>query len=190
MQQQMFDQFHQSLVAMIQMFHGLQQEQFGFIRQELDRVHQLTHELHALQAELARGRPSAGEPAIQPQPLAWPAFHVAASLPNRPSPMNRALDFGPSASAPAAAPDNAETRGGPAAVPTNGSGLEASSSSSTPSPQDSAAGAPPTSAPAQSAEEVHQWLAQRIKTIQDERQNRWRRVLNFVLGKGTGQSGP
>jgi hypothetical protein len=74
MQQQMFEQFQQTIMLMAQMFSTLHKEQLGFVRQELDRMHLLMQELQALQAELARRsqaapRPAASEPVKRPPQL-------------------------------------------------------------------------------------------------------------------------
>jgi hypothetical protein len=53
-QQQMFEQFQQSMLMMFQMFGKLQREQMGVIRDEMDRLHQLSREVLALQTELAK----------------------------------------------------------------------------------------------------------------------------------------
>jgi pSer/pThr/pTyr-binding forkhead associated (FHA) protein len=52
MNQQMFDQFHQTLLTMAQMFCTMQREQMTLVRQELDRVQQLTSELQEIQATM------------------------------------------------------------------------------------------------------------------------------------------
>jgi pSer/pThr/pTyr-binding forkhead associated (FHA) protein len=59
MQQQMFDQFNQTVMTMFQMFASLQRDQMGLVREELDEIRQLTAELQALQAELTNAPPAA-----------------------------------------------------------------------------------------------------------------------------------
>ncbi len=54
MQQQMFDQFHQTLLIVAEMFTTLHKEQAGLVREELEQLRQLTRELNALQTEQAR----------------------------------------------------------------------------------------------------------------------------------------
>jgi pSer/pThr/pTyr-binding forkhead associated (FHA) protein len=51
MQQQLFDQFQQSLVLMAQMLGGLQRDQMQLIRQELDQLREITRELQEVQAD-------------------------------------------------------------------------------------------------------------------------------------------
>jgi pSer/pThr/pTyr-binding forkhead associated (FHA) protein len=54
MQQQMLDQFHQTMLMMAEMFTTLHREQSALVREELEHVRQLTRQLHTLQAERAR----------------------------------------------------------------------------------------------------------------------------------------
>lgn len=51
MQQQMFEQFQQTLMMIAQMFGNLQREQMTLIRQELEQIQELTRQLLALQSE-------------------------------------------------------------------------------------------------------------------------------------------
>ena len=53
MQQQMFDQFQQAMGMLLQMFGTMHREQMEVIREELDRLHQLSKELQELKDELA-----------------------------------------------------------------------------------------------------------------------------------------
>lgn len=59
MQQQMFDQFHQGLMMIAQMFTDLHKEQARLIREELDHVRELTKELTTLRTEMAQHPPAA-----------------------------------------------------------------------------------------------------------------------------------
>ena len=56
MQQQMFDQFQQTLLVMAQMFGNLHREQMTLVREELDHIQDLTRQLQALQLESTRPR--------------------------------------------------------------------------------------------------------------------------------------
>ena len=53
MQQQMFDQFQQSMAMMVQIFGTMHHEQMEVIRAELDQLRDLTEEFHTLKKELA-----------------------------------------------------------------------------------------------------------------------------------------
>jgi pSer/pThr/pTyr-binding forkhead associated (FHA) protein len=62
LQQQMFDQFHQALSMMSQLFGSLHRDQMEFIREELNRVEQLTRELNEVKAQLAARPADAAAP--------------------------------------------------------------------------------------------------------------------------------
>jgi hypothetical protein len=64
MQNQLFDQFRQAMLQMFHMFSSVQNDQMAFIREELDRLRDVTQELHALQAQLAKN--PTGEPRTGP----------------------------------------------------------------------------------------------------------------------------
>jgi pSer/pThr/pTyr-binding forkhead associated (FHA) protein len=74
MQNQMFDQFQQAMMMMFQMFGNLQKDQMALIRQELDRVQELTQEIQILQAELKKSHPSHPIHAVEPPALATTPF--------------------------------------------------------------------------------------------------------------------
>ncbi len=78
MTQQMFDQFQQALMMMVQTFSRLHHDQLHLIRQELKQLHGLTRELQEIQKEL-RNRPP--DP---PRTTAAPADTAKASLPPTP----------------------------------------------------------------------------------------------------------
>jgi pSer/pThr/pTyr-binding forkhead associated (FHA) protein len=82
MQQQMFDHFQQTVAMMVQMFSGLHRDQMALLRQELDRVQELTQELTMLQAELAKqpAAPATGRPVT-----AAPAATLRLAQPSSPT---------------------------------------------------------------------------------------------------------
>lgn len=159
MQQQMFDQFQQALTMMVQMFSGLHRDQLQLIRQELGQLHSLTHELKSLQVELGKRSPQAiavDTPTPTPTRSAPAARRPAAAAPRKTPPARPA----PSPSAPTittAALDETAT------VP--------------------ALGATPTPPPeVRSDAEVHAWLANRLATLQQERQTRLTKILKVLTG--------
>ena len=83
MQQQMFDQFQQAMGMLVQMFGTMHREQMEVIREELDRLHELSRELQELKDELARssGRPSPS----QSEPAAAPAAAHRIAMPAAPA---------------------------------------------------------------------------------------------------------
>lgn len=176
MQQQMFDQFQQSVLMMVQMFSALHRDQMGIIREELDRLHQLTQELKGLQTELARqpasGERSAEKPAITSDDMAAELLERVKSLiqheqgpangpPSAPVPSPAAVSLPrPEIPKPAVPPPMPPLAPQPAPAAT---GLDGS--------------------PAQPNQEIHAWLHQRIAAIQQERESRWQKILQFMLGK-------
>jgi hypothetical protein len=158
MQQQMFDQFQQSLMTVVQMFTKLHKDQIELIRREMDRVQALTRELHGLQSELAK-RGATGESPAAERGSARSAPQQTATRPR--------------ASRPASKPGIAD-----------GSGKadlgQAANGDQTHRRAPRPVGAAPTS-----DADVHGWLCRRIEAIQQERQSRFQKILSFVLGKGT-----
>lgn len=83
MQQQMFEQFQQTLLMMAQMFGNVQREQMSLIRQELEQIQELTRQLHALPLEGARS----GSPRSSTPPQAPPAARSSTPGPSaKPTP--------------------------------------------------------------------------------------------------------
>ena len=182
MQQQMFDQFQQALLMMVQMFSSMHRDQMGLIREELDRVQELTQELQVLQGELVRNEQRRSETAASAQTPAESAVnHMGTALepevvgePPAPSlGLLRNLRTAPHASeaaGKAATPDSVH-REESATAPATAAAAKSQGIPKPPFP-----GSPPEG-------DIHQWLCQRIATLQQERQSRWQKVLNFVLGK-------
>jgi hypothetical protein len=84
MQQQMAEQFQQTLLMMLQMFSTLHREQNDLVRQELASLHELTLELNRLQASLAGHLVThSGDPAATPAPDAASAAGGAPAAPVR-----------------------------------------------------------------------------------------------------------
>ncbi len=143
MQEQMADQFRQTLMMMFQMFSALHKDQMAFFQQEMDRVQQLTGELHLLRIEAAKHAPE------QPSRAPVPAEKRPAAAPSTP-PVPAASPAPPSVSTPAPPmPEGKATAG--------------------------------TTAPA--GQDIHVWLCQRMAAVQEERQNRWQKLLALLGGK-------
>jgi pSer/pThr/pTyr-binding forkhead associated (FHA) protein len=163
MTHQMFDQFQQALMMMVQTFSRLHRDQVQLIRQELNQLHELTRELQEIQKELGKRPPAPTRTASEP------------------SGQNRAT-LPPTPSAPVApsVPRNAEP-----ARPRDQRGP--ASPLSPPAPMSSTASkasADPSAVPLQRpTAEVHAWLTQRLAVLQEERQTRWQKILNALTGK-------
>ena len=196
MQQQMFDQFQQAMGMLVQMFGTMHREQMAVIREELDRLHQLSQELQELKAELAKparqsvpaskeSADSAVAAARDRRPVSEP--FIPAAAPRKPSGEAAAHPFGPSAPVPlpvpaAAAPGlRPPVDVGPPVMPSLSTPLAASR------PDQSRAGpAPPGSpgapGPSPPDHDAVAWIHQRIMTIQNERETRWQKILKLLPG--------
>jgi pSer/pThr/pTyr-binding forkhead associated (FHA) protein len=156
MQQQLADQFHQTMLMMAQMFGRMHQEQTQLLREELDQVHRLTRELQGLQAEQLR---HSAKPEIQSVPPETPAASVTA---------------------PAVASGQTENGQGARQEKSHAAPGEVSPAPSAPSP---APPLPPPQPGERRDANIHAWLSERIATLQEERRGHWQKILSFVLGK-------
>ncbi len=153
MQQQMMDQFQQSMQMVVQVFAGMHRDQMNMLQQELDQIQRITRELSELQAE-ARAARERG-PAYRNGSLARPAA---------PRPLTQPPDR--ASTAPPAEPQAASPA---AAAPTPGQPMSL----------------PPAVAPGAMPDlgDMHDWVSQRIHTLQQDREGRWQKILGYVLGK-------
>jgi pSer/pThr/pTyr-binding forkhead associated (FHA) protein len=198
MQQQMFEHFRQTMLAVVQTFGHLYQEQMAAVRQELDRLHELTRDLTRLQAELLRhsARPRSEPAVVTPPPRQGPRIGLRRSV----SPPQKTENGQAEASevrdviddteiyatagsrVDAAAPDD-----GP---PSNGVGEQLRVDEllrETEVAGLGASGASPTPA-AKTTDEIHAWLQARITQIQEERQGVWQRILQTLSGRRPGDA--
>lgn len=183
MQQNMFEQFQQTLVMMAQMMSQMHQEHAKLMREEMAHFHRATAELQQLykEARAAGVAPAAAppppaplgeaplkevplaEPPVPPsgrwQPGTWPG-----GMPNTPPPV-------PPSAPPAAAPK-------PAARPAEDDAPEPMIELTAPTAAaaDNAANDEPES------DAVHAWLTGRIAELESERQSRWQKILGFLRG--------
>jgi len=180
MQQQMMDQFQNAMGMLVEMFGSLQREQMDLIRQELDQLREVTREVQELKSELASftqerdaaraaGAPPAPSPSgpstpPTPPPPAEASTTIAGVRINPP----RAASPAPDAATPTVAP------AGPSATP--------------PEAAPRGPARPGTRArierpaPAANDADVMLWLNQRISTLQEERESRWRKILKLLPG--------
>ena len=180
MQQQMFDQFQQAMGMLVQMFGTMHREQMDVIREELDRLHQLTAELQALRSELASsprgpaGPGAGGAAGAGPERGAAPIPTLAAV----PPPAAAARRREPAAE-PGLPPLAAATAAGPPPQP----------SSPPPRPRrdppQGAIAAPAAPVPGGSAPgeaDAVLWIHQRIAALQQERETHWQKILKLLPG--------
>lgn len=166
MQKQMFDQFQQTIMIMAQMFSSVHRDQMSFIREELDRLQELTSELTDLQAELAQYKQNG------------PGEVPSQTGKSRPTAATG------QAKSPSGTPFSSE-------FPANVPGMQTPNSSGgvRPSPareyaaKTAASGPPENTASTPPSGDVHDWLCKRFDSLQQERQSRWQRLFNTLLGK-------
>jgi hypothetical protein len=216
MQQQMFDQFHQAMMVMFQTFGTLHRDQMEMVRKEMDRVHDLTRQLHALQAELAKQPSAAKDPEVKrllsetEAAIAAPSDDPAGAF--SPDGWNEA--FREAAQKVMAAKSEVVSRPEPLMDPaapvfafssepndslltnekTHDRPLESVTQEENRQPISSAATALAENNASQpvppAGADIHALLCQKIAAIQAERQTRWQKIIGFLAGKQTGEAVP
>jgi hypothetical protein len=218
MQQQMFDQFQESMFMLAKMFRSVNQEQMKEIHEELEQIRELTYEMKNLQEQL-----NAKEAPVPNVTQPDPAVNFSAI----PSTGDGSIDLLLSAltmtepTAPANNPvfepslrDDALSNGGaspplaqPVARPVAHSETAETTDANTVPPAP-----PPTNGVAHSTEpaeppippmpkitasavppgvDLHGWLTDRLSSIQTERQSRMQKILGMLTGKrGSGNPVP
>jgi hypothetical protein len=162
------EHFQETLLTVVQKFGGLQEQQFAYIRQELNRLHQLVLELQALQPEFTSHATNAApitssEPYGSADNCAWqavpePGAHEQASIAGSERPTE--IKAG-----------RLEANQG-TSPPVGGQGINA-----------------PRPSPVTPDPDMHNWLDQRLANVQEERQSRWRSIVDLILGR-TGSAKP
>lgn len=154
MQQQMAEQSQQQIMWMMQMFTALHREQMGLLREELDRLRELSMEMQTVKSQLAtathvpHARP-ANWPSADPGPRQTVPNPAASATP-KPSAQPR-----PASKTPPVAPAPEPEVAAKPVAPPDGSNLD------------------PV---------VHDWLNDRLASLQQEHQTRWQKVMG-LLGK-------
>jgi hypothetical protein len=174
MQQQMADQFQQQMMMMLQMFNGMHREQMATIREELDRLRELSMEVHTLRAKYATPppvRPHPGQAQIPGYAAATPrpSWNANPTPPTPPPPLFR----------PAAPPTGAS---GPNPNPTPGTMGQPTAPPFDPNARGEPIAKPSTPPPDASNLDpaVHDWLNTRLVAIQREQQSRWQKILGML----------
>jgi pSer/pThr/pTyr-binding forkhead associated (FHA) protein len=198
MQQQMFDQFQQAMAMMVKMFGTMHRDQMEVIRAELDRLHELTDEFHALKNELAQRTLGKTEPGPSEPAFDAARFDRSATIEQNNSatqPQPRELKGCTQGSGPAQValpqPPVSRTTGQQASPEPDIRSTERLSISPI---------ATPISEPVSKADpqvfgkpsgiiqktdsdrDTVLWLHQRIMVLQRERESRWQRILKLMPG--------
>jgi pSer/pThr/pTyr-binding forkhead associated (FHA) protein len=185
MQNQMFDQFHESMVMMVEMFGDMQRDQMGMIRQEVDRLHEISDELKELQEEL--GKHPAPSPvqaaAVKPRTEDVPAppdIQVTENLPAKSvkaSTVAKNAPKGSEAEGPRVAPPGEGTAAPPKPVTVG------ESATATPAPKVKQSKIKLPEQPEVAEDDSQAWLYDQIAALQRERQTRLKRLFDFLRGK-------
>jgi pSer/pThr/pTyr-binding forkhead associated (FHA) protein len=173
MQQQMMEQFHQTMLMMAEMFSTLHREQAVLVREELGEVRRLTQELNALRAETARQALDA-----QPTEVVGAQAEPKAEAPPAATANVKTLES--EIISAGSANSNGTTEKGPGATrPSSETAPTPANVGATPPPSREANQNPPPSGP---TPDVHDWLSRRVAALQEERQGRWQKILQFITG--------
>jgi hypothetical protein len=166
----MFDQFQQAMGMLVQMFGTMHREQMDVIREELDRLHDLTRELRDLKEELARAPARTAAPAVAPASSSTPA-----------SDPGRVPNAGAAAGAPPASATGARARLDSAAIPPPPppSGRRPDQVRPGGVAMPGATGDPEA---ADVPRDAVAWIHQRIAAIQQERESRWQKIVKLLPG--------
>jgi pSer/pThr/pTyr-binding forkhead associated (FHA) protein len=203
MQQQMFEQFHQTMMMMMQSMHITHRERMESVERELAEVRRLTAELYRLQAEAARAPTTEIEPVSQPAKPSGGHRPAQSTSPARPSSSGPPRSASPPS--PARVPDQAEPKptsgkqppssSTPTSRPDHGAAASRRTeqpqarprASSTEPPSSTKASGPSEPPPQRSRLDPHSSLQQRINALQTERQTRWQKILTMVGVAGEGR---
>jgi pSer/pThr/pTyr-binding forkhead associated (FHA) protein len=184
MQQQMFEQFQQTMMIMARMFETLHSDEMALVREELARLGQLNQSLNDLQAQLATHTPEAAStPALDGS--SDPSLATADAL-ARIEAQLLALTSRPGVGAPENGP--APERAGAPPVPGVNAGLAngavtSPKATATPTPAEKRGAAPADLPITPPHEAIHTLLQKRIAAIQEERQTRWQKILGLMGGR-------
>jgi hypothetical protein len=210
MQQQMCDQFQQTMMLMAQMFSTLHSDQMAQVREELGRLRLINEELRALQAGLTTSAPAASAPgdtsaaeALARIEAMLQTVHGRPAVAPPESETASASESGGESVGPAPAPDRRKPAPAPESEPEqiapllapgageNGTNKNGAMVAEGPSSEERRAG--PAPAPTGDPDappckdqldgNVHVLLHQRIAILQKERQSRFQRVLELMLGR-------
>jgi pSer/pThr/pTyr-binding forkhead associated (FHA) protein len=157
MQQQMFDQFYSAMMFLFQTFATLQQDQRSTLRQEFNRLSQLSREVCTLQAELAKLEAKKAASSAAASKAAEASSSKASSARKAPSPASGRSTANGDAPAPAEpAPESVSARKTP---------TESRKPDST------------------SHEQLHAELCHRLASLQSEQLTRWQKILKLIPGQ-------
>ncbi len=166
MQQQMFQQSQQSMMMLLNMFSNLHQNHMELIRDDLNRIHQITDELRAVQLQMA---------AADRTDATNVAYTRDAEHERDPHESVQDAVISPAAFA-EPPPSEAPQRTTPPPAPSE-------------SPDAPADGPPPTADTGdrrrdRSGVRTHTLLSERLAELESERNSRWQKIMKTITGMG------
>lgn len=162
-QMQTMESFHNDMILMVQMFMAMHREHMSSVRDELDRISQLTREMNDLQAQMAQAH-DPGTP-DHPRPGS-PAPSSAAELTAHPGDADRRPVSG----------EPRVSKASPSTSPPPQPAIPASASETRPP-------LPGAGSPRHDAHlEFHTQLSRRVAELQRERQGYWQKILSVIMG--------
>lgn len=185
MQQQMFDQFQQALVMMAQTFGALQRDQMAQVRDELDQLRRLNQDLLTLQTQANRKNlnlPLAALPSASTANGEIAKDDVLAHIESLLQAPLTTSDTAPPQRQPSS-PSESEREHEPIENGIHTRTDPSSSKPPSPPPQTSAGVPKATHSTPLPDEQIHGLLCRRMAQLQQERQGRWQRICDLVLGR-------
>ena len=180
MQQQMMDQFQQTISMLVQMFGSLHRDQMDLIRQELDQLRDLTKEFQTIKvelAELSRGTGSGELAELSAAPGRVTGPSVAQGLGERKPTRDSPVGAAGTQAAPASS-NGPQTNGSRAQSARHGPVQEADRASGS--------DAKPSNLTGEESQDTDRdvivWLHQRMMTLQQQRETRWQKILKLLPG--------
>lgn len=191
MQQQMLDQFQQTISILVQTFGNLHREQMDTIREELDQIQQLTREFQDLKKELAArteedvpaSRSDERTPISKALESTFPSADLlrARSAPDLASLAASSAESVPLSAAPGS-PPGSDAAGMPSVSPPPSDHSSDSPRLSRRELPESGGGSATGGVRPESDREMVVWLHERMVRLQRERETRWRKILKMLPG--------
>lgn len=195
MQQQMSDQFQQTMGFVVEAFMSMQREQTQVVKRELRRIRALTRELTSLQEQLVKSKVQTAaitSPTAAPSDLVSLPISIASSafLQLTDGQLARSIEPAsilererPVQSEPAPALESTSTPKHTETGFVQNEPIPASPPLSAAKEPIDAAETTSKRPAGQSPADMHAWLNERVATIQRRRQSSWQRLLNAIQGK-------
>ncbi len=191
MQQQMFDQFQNTLLMITQTLNAQQQHQFSLIREELGHLRELNQELSFLHTELAKHKAKRTMNSSSSTPATLPEGRTTASNPVPSAPVSREprkSKLGNREDKTSQETNNNGRHSQPQPNKNkNNRALPDSNPDATPThsqePNDQEQSPPAAPKDASDPDEIHRQMTQRLRDLQQKRQSLWEKILRKITGR-------